>query len=170
MADEEVKEQAAEPGKKKGRLVPILIIAGMMIGEGVGVFFLAKTISPDPSAAIAVEGESTDGGSADEAALMEIELAECRPSNKMGGKLIAFHIRVSGLVSSKDFEAVKEMVETKQGRIEDSVNIVIRSSEPKHFNEPGLETIKRRLKKELDRILNDPELIKGVLIPQFLQS
>ena len=103
-------------------------------------------------------------------ALDEIELAECRPSNKLAGKLITFHIRVSGLVASKDLQDVKEMVEMKQGRIEDSVNIVIRSSEPKHFNEPGLETIKRRLKNELDRILGDPELIKGVLIPQFLQS
>ena len=58
----------------------------------------------------------------------------------------------------------------KRARLEDAVNTVIRSSEPKHFTEPGLESIKRRFKHEFDVAFGDKELIHAVLIPQLLQS
>ena len=64
MSDREAGEGQAAPRSLKSRLVPLGIIAGLMVAEGVGVFFLAKTISPDP---IQVQGagvagdDSTDG-------------------------------------------------------------------------------------------------------------
>ena len=46
MADEEVNEQAAQTRKKRSKLVPIVIIAALMIGEGVGVFFPRQNHQP----------------------------------------------------------------------------------------------------------------------------
>jgi flagellar basal body-associated protein FliL len=74
------------------------------------------------------------------------------------------------LVASADAERAKQIAEANKARINDRVNVVIRSAEPKDLNEPGLETIKRRLKHELARVMGDEQLIQEILIPEFLQS
>lgn len=156
----------------KSRTIPILIVAFLMGAEGVGVFFLAKAISPDPASAFAGGAEIGEQGTGttDEDEVAEVELVECRPSNMMAGKLVTFHIRVSALVASADLDRAESLARAKRARLEDGVNTVIRSAELKHFNEPGLETIRRRLKHEFDKIFGDDQLVKGVLIPQLLQS
>ncbi len=103
-------------------------------------------------------------------ALAEVKLAECKTFNKETGKLVLFHIRVSVLVSAADGERAAKLVEARQARIDDRVNTVIRSAEPRHLNEPGLETLKRRLKFELDRMFGDPRLVQEVLIPYLVQT
>jgi flagellar basal body-associated protein FliL len=103
-------------------------------------------------------------------AFAEVKLAECKTFNKETGKLVLFHIRVSVLVKMMDAERVRKTVEARQARIDDRVNTIIRSAEPRHLNEPGLETLKRRLKFELDRIFGDPRLVHEVLIPYLVQS
>ena len=171
MTDEgqDAKTAVSNAKKKNNKLIPVLVVALMMIGEGVAIFFLVKSISSNPVQALADKGDiGIDAFNGNRMA--EVELAESRPSNRMAGKLVTFHIKVSGLVAAEDLTHAEELVETKQARLEDGVNIVIRSAEPKHLNEPGLQTIKRRLKYEIGRILGDDELIKEVLLPQVLQS
>lgn len=160
----------AEPGKK--RMTGIIVVAALMAIEGVGVFMLAKAISPEPVSTLAIDGEGgADGGKqAGDEEFAEIAIAECRPSNVMTGKFVTFHIRVSALVAADDIERAEGIVRSKRARLEDAVNTVIRSSEPKHFTEPGLESIKRRLKHEFDTVFGDNQLIRDVLIPQMLQS
>lgn len=172
MADEGQDVQPMETTitqKKKSKLVPILVVATLMIGEGVGIFFLVQSVSPKPAQSLAGE-DGLDMGAFGGDKMAEVALVECRPSNRMAGKLITFHIKLSGLVAAEDHDRAVELVEAKKARLEDGVNIVIRSAEPKHLNEPGLETIKRRLKYEIGRIFGDDELIKEILLPQVLQS
>ena len=114
-----------------------------------------------------MQGDST-GMPTDSSA--EVKLAECKTFNKETGKLVLFHIRVSVLVAACEADRARRLVEAKQGRVDDRVNTVIRSAEPRHLNEPGLETLKRRLKFELDRIFEDPRLVQEVLIPYLVQS
>jgi len=102
--------------------------------------------------------------------LAEIELPECRPTNRMSGKLVLFRLRVSILVSAAAAEKAKALVESNKARISDRLNFVIRSADPQHLNEPGLESVKRRIKHELDRVACDEALIQEVLIPELLQS
>ncbi len=185
-------EQTAATPKKKGRMTSLLLIGGLMAAEGAGVFFVTKTFfGGEPQSASAAEeeteeqhgepaghGESGGGehgekpahGAAAPSAHAEIELTECKPSNRTTGKLITLRIRVSALVASPEAERAKQLVEANKARINDRVNVVIRSSEPKELNEPGLETIKRRLKHELARVLGDEQLIQEILIPELLQS
>jgi hypothetical protein len=145
-------------------------VALLMGAEGVAVFLLAQVLGPGPAQAFGAS--NGNGGSAgrggDEFA--EVELADCRPSNKMSGRFITLHIRVSALVSSGDLERVEKLVRRKQARIDDGVNTIIRSAELVHLNEPKLETIRRRLKFEFGRIFGDEELVKEVLIPEWQQS
>jgi hypothetical protein len=170
MADDAAAPSKPET-KKKGRGFAIAVIAAIMIGEGVGIFFLVKALSPQPLPAMAGAGEgAAEGDPLESDELAEVELAECRPSNNMSGKFVVFHIRVSALVGAEDAERVTEMARAKRARLEYAVNVVVRSAEPSQLNEPGLETLQRRLKLEVDRIFGDQKLIKQVLIPQMLQS
>mgnify|MGYP001577571254 FL=1 len=194
MAAEEVESKPeTSPNKPKGRGLSLVLVAILMGAEGVGVFFVTKMFAgSEPSSAAASEGESSPappteghaaksehgatgehGGKSPTGAVggqVEIDLTECRPSNKMTGKLITLKIRVSALVASAEVERARTLAEANKARINDRVNFVIRSAEPQALNEPGLETIKRRLKHELAKVLGDEQLIQEVLIPEMLQS
>lgn len=172
MPDKDAPAQPAVEQKKSGRTMQIAIVALLMIGEGAGIFFLTKALSPAPAAALADEGGdgSTGSGALANNLLVEVELAECRPTNRMLGKLITYNIRVTVLVAAEDQEQVEALIEANESRVRDRVNYVLRSADPAHLDEPGLQTIKRRLKHECDKLFGDDRLIKAVLIPQLLQS
>ena len=171
MANEQGDAQVAASAGRSRRLWPVVIVALLMGAEGVGIFILAKAISPSPAPAVADQTGGKGSLDADEAeGLVEIELAECRPSNRTSGKFVTFHVRVSALVSAADQERAEKMARDKRARVEDGVNTVIRRAELKHLNEPDLQTLKRHLKLAFDRIFEDDQLIKEVIIPQFLQS
>lgn len=100
----------------------------------------------------------------------EIDITEVRPNNRTSGKLISLKMRVSALVEGGNVEKAKTLVESNKSRINDRVNVVVRSATAQELNEPGLETIKRRFKQELSRVLGDEKLIIEVLIPEMMQS
>lgn len=177
MADEAAMEKTKSPEGGKRRMLPLMIIAFLMLAEGVGIFFVAKIMfAPGPLEAVAenppeqgpVEEVAQEELAVPETA--EVDLADCRPSNKVTGKLITFRLRVSALVRASDAERAAALVKANQARINDRVNFVIRSADPHHLNEPGLETVKRRIKHELDGILGDEKLLLEILIPELLQS
>ena len=170
MAAEETRANPAPGTSSKGRFVGILVVAGLMGAEGIGVFLLAKAVSPTPVPVLAANAKDGNDAGVAEDALVEVQIAECRPSNMMTGKFVTFHIRVSALVAAEELERAETIIRRKRARLEDSVNTVIRSAEPKHLTEPGLETIKRRLKQEFGDIFSDDQLVQDVLIPQMLQS
>jgi flagellar basal body-associated protein FliL len=172
MADESVQAQD-RGGKGRSRFVPIVVVAVLMVGEGIGVYFLANLVSPDPTASVAAGLDGAKGGEGDAQGLndlAEVEIAECRPTNKMSGKMVSFQLRVSALVHQTEVERAVALIEHRNGRLRDRINFVIRSVEIQHLNEPGLETIKRRLKHEFDRVFDDENLVQEVLIPEILQS
>lgn len=179
MADDnaaKAKKETKEKGAKKSKL-PLMIVMGLMLGEGAAIFIVAKMMfgpSPlDPVAAAEVveaEGDATKEEAAPVDQTSEVDIVDCRPSNNATGRLQTYRLRVSALVRSQDAEKVNGLVESNRARIEDRVNFVIRSAEPHHLEEPGLETIKRRVKKELDQILGDEQLILEILIPELLQA
>jgi len=171
MADE-AKNTEEVKAPKSGKMMQIIIIVSLMAAEGVGVFFVARAMGPDPEWAAGAEpGDGSGSSDIDgKPEFVEIELAQCRTSNKMSGKIINFQMRVTGLVLSENEEQATELVESNHSRIFDRLNFVIRSAEMRHLNEPELQTIKRRLKTEFDRIFGDPELLQEVVIPELLQS
>lgn len=190
--------------KKKSKLVPMLMIGGLMLVQGVGVYFVTKMMTGAPATAEGAEhaegdaaegehapadehggdshaapadehGKAAEGHGAKPAAPaskgpVEIDITECRPNNRTSGKLISLKLRVSALVMGPEAEKAKTLVEGNKARIDDRVNVVVRSATPQELNEPGLETIKRRLKQELARVLGDEKLILEVLIPDMMQS
>lgn len=165
-------EATPTQAKSSSKKMQVLVIALLMIGEGLAIYLLSNSLSPAPASAVAANGAGGNDaiGLVTEQQVAEVELAECRPSNKMSGKLINFHVRVSVLVAAADKERVEKTAKAGRGRLLDRIHFVFRSADLKHLNEPALETVKRRLKHEFDRIFGDDELIKEVLIPERQQS
>ena len=169
MADDVKDTEQAPPAKKAGRLLPIAIILGVMVAEGVVVYFAARMFGASPAAAVAaVEAAKTDAESKD--STVETDLAETRPSNSLTGRFITFNVRVSALVKKADADEAKTLIESNKNRIQDAINVVFRGAEPAHLKEPGLESIRRRIEHEVERVLGRDDLIQQVLIPQMLQS
>lgn len=169
-------KEVKEKGAKKSKL-PLIIVTALMLGEGAAIFIVAKImfgpspLEPATAAQVAtVESDSANPAVAPVDQMAEVDIADCRPSNKATGRLQTYRLRVSALVRSGDAEKVGGLVESNRARIEDRVNFVVRSAEPHHLEEPGLETIKRRMKRELDQILGDEQLILEILIPELLQA
>ncbi len=176
MANENAKPETPENPPTKGRSRSWVVVIALMAVEGVGIFLGTKFfLSPSPSIAAAEGAESTGATGSAQAdlktpELAEVELSECRPINRVTGKLISFRMRTSILVNASETERAKALVEANKARIEDRVSFVIRSADPAQLNEPSLETIKRRIKSELDRILGDEKLVHEILIPEMLPS
>lgn len=178
----DVKQETAKPSAasttepvKKSKAW--LFLAILMLAEGVGVFFVGKMFSAAPLPAEAGEHPATaaEAGTPTEMSpgtndIGEVTLSDSKTFNKETGKMVFIHLRVAVLVPAPEVERVKKLVESMQGRIDDRINTVIRGADPKHFNEPSLETIKRRIKYEADRVFEDENLIRDVLIPYLVQS
>ena len=177
MATENPKAEVTEANEPKARSKSWIVVVLLMVLEGVAIFLGTKFLTGSAPAAVAAsepQGEKGEAGHGEQTTatqeFAEVELGECRPVNRVSGKLITFRMRVSLLVRSTNSERVKMLVEGNKARINDRVNFVIRSADPSHLNEPALETIKRRLKSELDHIFGDETLIQDILIPEMLPS
>jgi flagellar basal body-associated protein FliL len=183
MANENAQAAATAMPEPQKRSKSWIIVVVLMAVEGAAVFFGTKFLTGPAGPAVAEADESR--GSASQAGhgeaahgekaaatqeFAEVEVAECRPVNKVSGKLITFRMRISVLIRSSDAERAKALVEGNKARINDRINLVIRSADPSHFNEPALETIKRRLKSEFENVLGDEKLIQEILIPEMLPS
>ena len=172
MPDEDA--AATSPPKKK-KLLPIIIVAGLMAAEA-GVIFLAVNLlggKPDAAEAGEVEGtgEGTEAGEVGPGEdVVEITIADTDAFNNRTGRLYVYHIKVSAVVAASNKEKLEQIVTEREATIQDRVNVVVRSADPKHLNEPGLETIRRQIQFELNKIIGSDSLILELLIPKLLQS
>jgi len=183
-APQAAKETAETQPKSPSRKKPLLIVAVLMVLEGVAVFFGTKMLAgsgPATADAAHTAPSGSHGGGGEhggegaksapiESEFGEIAVSECRPTNRESGRMVTFRMRVSVLVKAPELERTKGLIEINKARIDDRINFVIRSADPEFLNEPTLATIKRRLKAEFDRLLGDEHLIEEVLIPEMLAS
>jgi flagellar basal body-associated protein FliL len=156
----------------KGKLKLPIIVGGMMLVEAVVVFMLVKMTATPPPEVHAAEGHAGEHGEPAEAKEIdpEIPLVECESINRTSGQTIVVHLSLSALAAAENAEKLKKLVEMRKSSIQDRVQFVVRGADPKHLNEPGLETIRRQLKAEIDKLFGDEKLVTELLIPQILQS
>jgi flagellar basal body-associated protein FliL len=173
MPNDEVETQGA-PTDRKRKLWTYLLVAGLMLGEGAAIFVGIKLIGGSGPATGAASTEPGTGVGASlagaEQDVVEVPVCEVDAFNKMTGKLYVYHLQVAAIVQRTAAQNLKQMVESRAATIRDRVNTVIRRADPKFLNEPGLETIRRQIKFELDKVFGNQELIQEVLLPSLLQS
>lgn len=97
-------------------------------------------------------------------------LLEFRAPNKVSGKMYLYDVAIEAQVLGENFEAVQKKVDERKALISDRVRTIIAQSDPEKLNgqaEPGLETLKRQVKKHLEEIVGD-DVIEEVLIPRCI--
>ncbi len=177
-AEREAREDAApKPGGGKKKFAIIGLISGVMIVEGVAIFVATRFLAgstPVPASAAGLEGgggfgEAGKGHGAPPAPTeKEVVVAQFRAMNDRTGRNIIYDVKVYGRVAGDKVEPVQKLVEEKKATIEDRMTKVIRAADPQFFKEPGLETLRRQIKHEVDAALGENNGVQEILIPSLM--
>ncbi len=173
------------PAKKGGLLAktPVLI-AGAMVVEAVvlvGAFKMMGGGGPQTAAAAHIgEGEAEaagegshekgEGKKTDKKAPVEIQVLEIKAPNKQGGRTFVYDVSIYVSTKGEFEERIKKTLEARQALIRDRIRTIIAQGDPEKLgggSEPGLETLRRQVKYQLDEIVGEG-LIDEVLVPRCI--
>jgi flagellar basal body-associated protein FliL len=125
----------------------------------------ADLTTPDKAKA-----DGDKAGATDADATTEIQLLDSRFPNKQNGHTFLYDIQIYLSCKKDAAEKVKPMIAEHEALIQDRVRTIIAQSDPDKLgggSEPGLETLRRQVKYQLDEIVGDG-LIDDVLIPRCI--
>ena len=187
-AKEPAKKEGADHEKKAGggglfTKLPVLL-GGVMLIEAVVLFagfkFLGAGAKPTQGAEIvgadAGKGEKGDkadaaaGGAGDAKKTAEVQVVDFRAPNKQSGRLFIYDVSIYAVVKADSADRVKQIMTDQEALIKDRVRTIIAESDPDKLgggSEPGLETLRRQIKFQLDEIVGDG-LIDEVLVPRCM--
>jgi flagellar basal body-associated protein FliL len=172
---------AAAEGKAKGgglmAKTPVLLGAVMVI-EAVVLIAGIKIVGGGAKKADAVElatestekGEGKDGKIVDNKAPVELQLVDFRAPNKISGRTFLYDVNIVVTTKTATGDKVKDLISGRDALIKDRVRTIIAELDPEKLgggSEPGLETLRRQVKYQLDQILGDG-LIDDVLVPRCI--
>jgi flagellar basal body-associated protein FliL len=187
--------KAAGGGGGVGGLVtktPVLM-GGVMLIEAVVLFagfkFLggggprsaagAELVSEDPSASgeHAAEGAGTKegepgnkGAAIDKRKSVEVQILDFRAPNKQSGRTFLYDVTISAVTKAEYKDRVEATIKEREALIKDRVRTIIAQLDPEKLggaSEPGLETLRRQVKYQLDEIIGEG-MIDEVLVPRCI--
>jgi flagellar basal body-associated protein FliL len=177
---------AATPAAAKGgsflTKTPVLL-GGAMLIEAVVLIAGFKIIAPGAKNANAADlttlakpggaDDKTAGAGAaatDTDADAELLLVDSRFPNKQNGRTFLYDVQIYLSVKKADADKVKAIITSHDALIQDRVRTIIAQSDPDKLgggSEPGLETLRRQVKYQLDEIVGDGS-IDDVLVPRCI--
>jgi flagellar basal body-associated protein FliL len=157
-----------------------VLLGGVMLVEAIVLFAGFKFITGGPKNANAADlttpvkkaegAEGEKSASVDTTGSIELPLLESRFPNKRSGKTFLYDVKIVLSVKKESADKVKSTIGEHDALIQDRVRTIIAESDPDKLGggaEPGLETLRRQVKYQLDEIVGDG-LIDDVLIPQCI--
>jgi len=160
---------------KKGGLLtktPVLLGAAMFL-EAIVLFAGFKFLGGSPKPAAADTTDQKEGATkpAEKKKTVEVQVLDFRAPNKVSGRTLLFDVSISVIVKGDDEEKVKAKITDSSALIKDRVRTIIAQMDPEKLgggSEPGLETLKRQVKYQLDEIIGEgmiDEVLVGRCIP-----
>jgi flagellar basal body-associated protein FliL len=191
MADKaEKKAEAAAPAAPAGAKAeesqsnggfltktPVLL-GGVMLIEAVVLFAGFKILGGHPQVApgaeIALDGRGDGkgegrGGKSDKKTV-ELPVLDTKAPNRTNGRTYLYDVSIVAVVKAENEERVRNILKDNKALIEDRLSTIVRESDPEKLgggSEPGLETLRRQVKYQLDRIAGEG-LIEEVLVPRCI--
>lgn len=157
-----------------------VLLGGVMLVEAIVLFagfkFLTGGAKNANAADLTTQLKKADGAegeksaSVDTTGTVELPLLESRFPNKRSGKTFLYDVKIYLSVKKESADKVKSVIGEHDALIQDRVRTIIAESDPDKLGggaEPGLETLRRQVKYQLDEIVGDG-LIDDVLIPQCI--
>jgi len=184
--------QAADKGEKKevkpvaaGGLLtktPVLLAGAMLIEAVILIGGLKFLGAGSPKAAAGAElttTEKTEGTKgpdgkevpgADKSQPVEIQVVDFRAPNKLSGRTFLYDVSIFAVTKPEYADKVKEIISGRDALIRDRIRTIIAQSDPEKLgggSEPGLETLRRQVKYQLDEIVGEG-LVSEVLVPRCI--
>jgi len=116
------------------------------------------------------EGEKGEGAAVDKKAQVELPVVDFRAPNKLSGRTFLYDVSIFVVTKGEHQDKVKAMISSRDALIKDRVRTIIAQSDPEKLgggSEPGLETLRRQVKYQLDEIIGEG-LIDEVLVPRCM--
>ena len=181
--------EAADGAKKGGLLTKLpVLLGGVMVVEAlvlfVGFRFIAGGTPKASQGAELItpaegnktekgkEGERGEGGAppSDEKKSVELQIVDFRAPNKQSGRTFLYDVSIYAVVKAEFSDRVKQTITDDEALIKDRVRTIIAQSDPEKLgggSEPGLETLRRQVKYQLDEIVGEG-MVDEVLVPRCI--
>ena len=169
---EEGAAQDAAASKRKSKK---LLIGGIVLVVVAVQAVVTYVLLPRGPAAQAASHDEK-GGHAEEASddhdldiggtdVAEVRLGDFGFSNGTAapGSIMHVDFKMSAITSAKQASSLEAQVKVREARIRQAVNRIVRSSNLEELNDPGLTTIKRLARDEINRVLQKSYVIEVVI-------
>ena len=150
----------------------VVLFAGMkFVGSGAKNAAGANAALSDGNADIGEKGDGAHHANKDDKRTIEIKVLDFEAENKQSGRTFLYRLAVSVSVKGQYEEKVNSTIKSKEALIQDRVRTIIAESDPDKLggSEPGLETLRRQIKFQLDEIIGDG-IVDEVLIPRCIPT
>lgn len=118
-------------------------------------------------------GEGAEGGEAatvDPKKSVEVCVLEFKAPNKLGGHAFLYDVSIYARTKGEFAQRVTDTIKANEALIKDRIRTIIAQSDPEKLgggSEPGLETLRRQVKYQLDEIIGEG-IIDEVLVPKCI--
>lgn len=129
---------------KKLNLKMLLLVGGLLLGEAALIIGAMMLLGRDPDVAMA-DGVEMDPLRAEQEKLVEVLVLDGKLPNAKSGVSYLYSTEVYVQVKKKHEQMVSDKVQQFYNEIKADVTAVWRTSDPRHFQEPRLETLTRKL-------------------------
>lgn len=182
------KEKEAAPGAHGGgggggllTKMPVLL-GGVMIIEAVVLFAGFRFLgggAPRAAAGAELSAPATGDAKTDNKddvkaaaskATVEIQVVDFRAPNKLSGRTFLYDVSIFLVTKAEFADKVKDTISSRDALIKDRIRTIIAQSDPDKLgggSEPGLETLRRQVKYQLDEIIGDG-IVDEVLVPRCI--
>jgi flagellar basal body-associated protein FliL len=191
------KDAPAKAAKAGGMLTKMPVLLGIvMVIEAIVLFAGFKFLGGGPKVAAGAEtaapeghdgdahgdghgdahaaGGGHDGGHSsekpDKKKRVELPVVDFRAPNKQGGRTFLYDVTIFISVRAESEEKTKQLLTDRAALIKDRIRTIIAQSDAEKLgggSEPGLETLRRQVKYQLDEIIGEG-VIDEVLVPRCI--
>jgi flagellar basal body-associated protein FliL len=173
-----------KPAAKAGLMsrTPVLLGAVMVL-EAAVLFAGFKMLGGGPSSAAGAELTTSEGDeghgdahggksgkASDKKKPVELLVLDFKAPNKTSGRTFLYDVAIYVVIKSEHETKVKDTLKEREALIKDRIRTIIAQSDPEKLtggSEPGLETLRRQVKYQLDLILGEG-VIEEVLVPKCI--
>ena len=165
--------------ESKGGLLakmPVLL-GGVMVIEAIILFAGFKFLGSKPQAAAGAVLVADDfvvailgGIGSAYINTVDVEVADFKALNRTNGRTFLYDVSIYVVTKADSEQRVKDKFKDNKALIEDRIRTIIAESDPEKLgggSEPGLETLRRQVKYQLDGIVGEG-VIDEVLVPRCI--
>jgi flagellar basal body-associated protein FliL len=178
MADKDKKDKAEKPAEgaadaapKKGLpLKTLIVVAALMVVEGVGLFFVLGALGgPKPANAATDSKHLAEDESEETTEVRLLEKEDEKFQNLASGQVWVWNVTVVLQVKNKNEERVADRISARKFEIKEGISQIIGRSQIAQLKEPERQSLNRQISAFLEKIIGQDSdgkpLIERVLIP-----